>query len=243
MRIIALDVHRSFAQMAILENGVIRDAGKVDLECSRLLHFAKSLQPDDEVVLEATGNTSAIVHLLSPLVARIVISNPNLVRAIAWAKVKTDKIDARAGKAPCERVPARGLDARRGDRSPPPYHGAAHPVGLADDPPQEPDPLGSACSPDPALSRELVLDQADWHDARALHVPETITLLPPASPALNPVKRVWLYLRERYLSHRVLDDYEAVLDAVCCAWNKLLDDAGRLTTLTAYPYLTASGIP
>ena len=56
MRIIALDVHRSFAQMAILEKGVIRDAGKVDLERSRLLHFAKSLKPDDEVVLEATGN-------------------------------------------------------------------------------------------------------------------------------------------------------------------------------------------
>jgi transposase len=95
MRIIALDVHRSFAQMAILENGVIRDAGKVDLERSRLLHFAKSLKPDDEIVLEATGNTSAIARLLSPFVARVVIANPNQVRAIAWAKVKTDKIDAR----------------------------------------------------------------------------------------------------------------------------------------------------
>ena len=70
MRIIALDVHRSFAQMAILENGVIRDAGKVDLERGRLLHFAKSLKPNDEVVPEATGNTSAIVRLLSPFVAR-----------------------------------------------------------------------------------------------------------------------------------------------------------------------------
>ena len=95
MRIIALDVHRSFAQMAILENGVIRDAGKVDLERRRLLHFAKTLKPDDEIVLEATGNTSAIVRLLSPFVARVVIANPNQVRAIAWAKVKTDKIDAR----------------------------------------------------------------------------------------------------------------------------------------------------
>ena len=86
----------------------------------------------------------------------------------------------------------------------------------------------------------LVLDQAGWPDARALHVPETITLLPlpPASPALNPVERVWLYLRERYLSHRMLDDYEAVLDAACRAWNRLLDETGRLTTLTAYPYLT-----
>jgi hypothetical protein len=33
-----------------------------------------------------------------------------------------------------------------------------------------------------------------------------------------------------------------VLDAVCRAWNRLLDETGRLTTLTAYPYLTASAI-
>ncbi len=72
-------------------------------------------------------------------------------------------------------------------------------------------------------------------------MPDAITLLPlpPASPALNPVERVWLYLRERYLSHRVLDDYKGV----CRAWNRLLDETGRLTTLTAYLYLTASGTP
>lgn len=52
----------------------------------------------------------------------------------------------------------------------------------------------------------LVLDQAGWHGARALRVPDNITLvpLPPYSPELNPVERVWLYLRERYLSHRLL---------------------------------------
>ncbi len=90
-----------------------------------------------------------------------------------------------------------------------------------------------------------MLDQPGWHDERALHVPDGITLLPlpPASPALNPVERVWLYLRERCLSHRVLDDYEAVLEAVCRAWNRLVDETGRLTTVTAYPYLNVSGIP
>ena len=46
MRIIALDVHRSFAQMAILENGKIRDAGRFDLERNRLLQFAKKLKPE-----------------------------------------------------------------------------------------------------------------------------------------------------------------------------------------------------
>ena len=94
MRIIALDVHRSFAQTAILESGKLRDAGKIDLEYSRLLRFARKLKPDDEIVIEATGNTSAIVRVLLPFVGRVVIANPILVRAIAWAKVKTDKIDA-----------------------------------------------------------------------------------------------------------------------------------------------------
>ena len=91
----------------------------------------------------------------------------------------------------------------------------------------------------------MVLDRAGWHGARALAVPSNVTLvpLPPYSPELNPVERVWLYLRERYLSHRMLDDYEAVLEAVCRAWNRLLDETGRLTSLTAYPYLTASGVP
>ena len=61
----------------------------------------------------------------------------------------------------------------------------------------------------------LVLDRAGWHGARALEVPETITLvpLPPYSPEPGPVEQVWLYLRERHLSHRLLADYDAVVDA------------------------------
>ena len=42
MRIIAPDVHRSFAQMAILENGTLRDAGTVNREGSRLLWVAQA---------------------------------------------------------------------------------------------------------------------------------------------------------------------------------------------------------
>jgi hypothetical protein len=85
----------------------------------------------------------------------------------------------------------------------------------------------------------MVLDPAGWHDARALRVPESVTLVPlPAySPELNPVERVWLYLREGYLSHRLLADYEAVVAACCDAWNAVTAETGRLRSLTAYPYL------
>ena len=67
----------------------------------------------------------------------------------------------------------------------------------------------------------MVLDQAGWHGSSALSVPANVTLvpLPPYSPELNPVERVWLYLKERFLSHRLLDDYEAIVDAACNAWN------------------------
>jgi transposase len=94
----------------------------------------------------------------------------------------------------------------------------------------------------PDVHALLVLDQAGWHDERALHVPCNVTLLPlpAASPTLNPVERIWLYLRERYLSHRLLNTYDAVLAATCRAWTKLLAETGRLSTLTAYPYLTQS---
>jgi hypothetical protein len=88
----------------------------------------------------------------------------------------------------------------------------------------------------------LILDGAGWHGSPRLLVPGNVTLLPlpPYSPELNPVERIWLYLRERFLSHRVLADYKAVLDATCEAWNALVAETGRLASLTGYPYLLRS---
>jgi transposase len=94
MRVIGLDVHRSFAVVAMLEGGEIRSGGRVDLTRDAVVAFGRRLRADDEVVLEATGNTATIVRLLRPFVQRVVIANPLQVRAIAHAKVKTDKIDA-----------------------------------------------------------------------------------------------------------------------------------------------------
>jgi len=52
------------------------------------------LSKEDEVVVEATGNAMAVVRVLSPYVARVIVANPLQVKAIAHAHVKTDKIDA-----------------------------------------------------------------------------------------------------------------------------------------------------
>ena len=85
----------------------------------------------------------------------------------------------------------------------------------------------------------LVPDGAGWHGARALAVPPNVTLvpLPPYSPELNPVERVWLYLRERFLSLRVFAGYRAIVDACCTAWNRLTADPSRLRSLCDQPWI------
>jgi transposase len=90
---IGMDVHRSFAQIAVVEDGVCRDEGRIGVRPEDLRVWATSLRGDDEIALEATTNSDAT--MLRPLVRRVVVSNPRKTRAIAEAKVKTDKVDAR----------------------------------------------------------------------------------------------------------------------------------------------------
>ena len=94
MAIIGMDIHRSFAQAAFLQDGQIKREQRVELVHDRLVKFAKTLSIEDEVVIEATGNSAAVERILRPFVKRVVVANPRMVRAIAYARVKTDKIDA-----------------------------------------------------------------------------------------------------------------------------------------------------
>jgi len=95
VRYIGMDVHREFAQLAVVEDGLVRDEGRIAVTPEALRRWAVDLRSDDEVALEATGNSDAIANLLTPIVGRVVVSNPSKTRAIAEAKVKTDKVDAR----------------------------------------------------------------------------------------------------------------------------------------------------
>ena len=94
MRIIELDIHRTFAEVAVLKDGVISRGGRVEITHQHIDAFAAKLQADDEVVLEATGNAIAVAERLRPHVGRVIVANAREVRLIAQAKIKTDKIDA-----------------------------------------------------------------------------------------------------------------------------------------------------
>jgi transposase len=96
LRYIGLDVHREFAQVAMLEDGTMRHLGRITATPEALHAFARTLGPHDQVALEATCNTYAIARLLQQHAGRVIVSNPVRTRAIAEAKIKTDKVDAEA---------------------------------------------------------------------------------------------------------------------------------------------------
>ena len=79
----------------------------------------------------------------------------------------------------------------------------------------------------------LLLDRAGWHTTGHLVVPKNLTLvlLPSRAPELNPAENVWQYLRQNWLSNRVFDTYEAIIDAACEAWRKLLAQPAIITSI------------
>lgn len=79
----------------------------------------------------------------------------------------------------------------------------------------------------------LLLDRAGWHTCAQLVVPKTLTLifLPPRAPELNPAENIWQYLRGNWLSNRVFESYEAIIEAACQAWQNLLAQPRTITSI------------
>jgi transposase len=91
----------------------------------------------------------------------------------------------------------------------------------------------------PGAHALLVLDNAGWHRTGKLRWPITITplFLPPACPELNAAENIWQYLRQNRLSNRVFETSEAIVDAACDAWNKLLAETSRIKTIATRDWI------
>jgi len=97
LRFVGCDVHKRTAVFTILlEDGKLFATYTVPVTREALRAFAEQqLTAEDHLVMEATTNTWAVAGVLRPFVGEIVIGNPLRVRAIAEAKIKTDKVDSR----------------------------------------------------------------------------------------------------------------------------------------------------
>lgn len=80
----------------------------------------------------------------------------------------------------------------------------------------------------------VLMDQAGWHTTPALEVPENVSVvfIPPASPELNPAENTWQFLRQTYLGNQIFQNYEDIVEHVCQAWRALLNETGRITSIT-----------
>ena len=94
MRSVALDVHLDFCEVAIVEDGEVRSAGRIETKPEQIELFASSLGPGDRVALEVTGNAWEIARTIQPHVAEVLVVSPSDT-GIRQARAKTDRLDAR----------------------------------------------------------------------------------------------------------------------------------------------------
>jgi len=89
----------------------------------------------------------------------------------------------------------------------------------------------------PASLNILVLDNGRFHQAKSLQIPDNIVLLflPPYSPELNPIERLWQDIKAKL--------FENVFTSIKEMQHKLTDILRKYTkttieSITSYDYLT-----
>jgi transposase len=87
--------------------------------------------------------------------------------------------------------------------------------------------------------RLLVWDGAGYHVAKALRVPPSLTVLtlPAYAPELNPVERLWRYLRQHHWANRVYPTLADLEDAAVGGWRAVCLNAERIRTVCRCDYL------
>jgi transposase len=94
---VGMDVHKNYLQVAVLdEKGKVLDNSRVDNNLAKVNEFFDSLHPNSKtkVVMKSSGMWYNIYECLSKRHPDVRLSNPLKTRAIASAKIKTDKLDA-----------------------------------------------------------------------------------------------------------------------------------------------------
>jgi hypothetical protein len=122
-RFFGLDLAKRESQLAVLDAaGCLFHSVRFPTTRENICALAAELTASDTLAMEVTTNSYAIARLLEQSPAKLILSNPVKTRAIAEAKIKTDKIDARVLAELSRRLPACRLDT--GPRHP----GAAPPL-------------------------------------------------------------------------------------------------------------------
>ena len=95
-RYIGIDLHSNSFTVCYFELGGAHRFKSYQLKPGGLRCFKQSLQPTDELAVEATGNTEFFLEQFNDQVSRCVVVAPCRFKVIRESVSKTDKNDARA---------------------------------------------------------------------------------------------------------------------------------------------------
>jgi putative transposase len=78
----------------------------------------------------------------------------------------------------------------------------------------------------------LGADNAVWHKAKALEIPDNISFfyLPPRTPELNPIEQIWKEVRKRGFKNKIFKTLDNVVDQLCFTLNSLTNDSVKSIT-------------
>jgi transposase len=96
-RFLAVDLHKDYVVVGGVNPRLETVLSPRRIELSRWPKWADTnLLPTDALVIESTSNAWDFYDQVSPLVFKVVVANPRLVKLISAGRVKTDKIDTMA---------------------------------------------------------------------------------------------------------------------------------------------------
>jgi hypothetical protein len=96
-RFLAVDLHKDYAVVGGVSPRLDTFLSPRRIELSRWSKWVDcNILPSDILVVESTSNAWDFFDQASPLVSRVVVANPRLVKLISAGRVKIDKIDTMA---------------------------------------------------------------------------------------------------------------------------------------------------
>jgi transposase len=96
MYAIGVDYHKMYSHLTVLDAaGQVVRAGKIANTAEAVREFVGPYGRESEAAVEATRNWTVMYDLLEEVVAKVHLVHPLKVRAIAEARIKTDRIDSR----------------------------------------------------------------------------------------------------------------------------------------------------
>jgi transposase len=90
----SLDLHKVYSQAVVMDtDGVVEREERIENSAENMEKFSDGLPPSTQVVIESSSTWYWVYQILSKK-HKVVLANPLKTKAIASAKLKTDKVDA-----------------------------------------------------------------------------------------------------------------------------------------------------